>query len=95
MFVENLDVFLQDFGLPVVMGAYSCIGILDQPDQALSMGGRNVLSTMYELTLKTTDVQAGLFATGVAITVNGVGYVVRDVLQEDDGAFSKLTLSKT
>ncbi len=95
MFVENLDIFLADFGLPVVKGAYSCTGILDQPDQALSMGGRNVLSTMYELTLKTSDVQAGAFATGVALTVNGVAYQVRDVLQEDDGGFSKLTLSKT
>ncbi len=95
MFVENLDVFLQDHGLPVVKGGYSCIGILDQPDQALNMGGGNVLSTMYELTLKTTDVVAGGFSSGAALTVNGVAFVVRDDLQIDDGAFSKLTLSKT
>lgn len=94
MFAENLDVFLRDFGAPVVAGAFSCTGILDQPDEALHMGGGQHLSTMYQLTVKSSDAVAGGFARGTALTVNGVAFTVREVLQEDDGAFSKLTLTK-
>lgn len=95
MFTENLDVFLQDMGRAVVRGGYSCTGLLDEPDQMLNGGGGNVISTMYELTIKTSDVTAGGFTTGASLTVDGVAYVVRDVMQIDDGALSKLALNRT
>jgi hypothetical protein len=44
---ENLGTFLQDFGVPVLCGAYTFTGVLDAPDETLNMGGVNVLSTMY------------------------------------------------
>lgn len=94
MFIESLDVFLRDFGLPCVAGGRNFIGILDTPDETMNMAGVNVLSTMYVCTVKTSDAQAASLVSGVAITVNGTAFVIRDVMLEDDGAFTKLTLSK-
>jgi hypothetical protein len=96
MFAENPDVFLKDFGVTVELSSSCCCkGIFDQPDEGFQMGGRNVLSTSYQVTVKTSDVQAAGTASGSAITVDGVAYTVRDVLQEDDGVFCKLTLTRT
>lgn len=94
MFAENLDVFLREFGLPCTAGASSFTGILDTPDESMSMAGVSVLSTMYELRCKTSDATAAALVSGSGITVNAVAYVVRDVMLEDDGAFTKLTLSR-
>lgn len=92
--VENLAVFLTDFGVPCSAGAYAFTGILDKPDETLSMSGVNVLSTMYLLTVRTSDVAGGAIRSGVSIAVDGQAYVVRDVISQDDGAFTHLTLSK-
>lgn len=94
MFTENPDVFLRDFGVPCVANSVSFTGIFDTPDETLNMVGVNVLSTMYALTCKTTASQAAALATGSAITVNGTAFVIRDVMLEDDGVFTKLSLSK-
>lgn len=94
MFTESPAVFLRDFGVPCTIGAYAFTGILDAPDDTLSMGGVNVLTTMYALTVQASDVQAAAIASGVTVTVNGVAFTVRDVLSMDDGAFNHLTLSK-
>ena len=94
MFTENLNVFLRDFGVPCACGAYAFTGVLDLPDDTLNMGGVNVLSTMYVLMCKASDVLAGGIASSSSITVNGAAFVVRDVLSLDDGAFNHLTLSK-
>ena len=94
MFSENTGVFLKDFGVPCTAGAYAFTGILNVPDDTLSMGGVNVLSTMYLLIVKTSDVQGGAIASGSSLTVNAQAFVVRDVLSVDDGVFSHLTLSK-
>ncbi len=94
MITENLDVFLGELGVACSCGVYAFTGLLDAPDQTLSQGGLNVLSTMYALQVKTSDVVAGSIATGSALVVNGQAYVVRDVLSHEDGAFSVLTLSR-
>lgn len=94
MFAENLDVFLRDFGLTCVAGSRSFSVLLDTPDETMNMAGVNVLSTMYACTAKTSDVQAAALASGSPVTVAGTAYVVRDVVLQDDGAFTKLTLSK-
>lgn len=90
---ELHNIFLADFGVACSVGAVNFKGILDRPDETLNMAGVNVLSTMYALTIKTSDVAAAGIASGTAITVAGVAYVVRDVIAQDDGAFSVLTLS--
>jgi hypothetical protein len=94
MFAELTIVFLRDFGVPCMCGAYAFTGILDAPDDTLNMGGVNVLSTMYVLQVQSSDVVAGSIASGSTITVNGQAFVVRDVLSVDDGVLSHLTLSK-
>lgn len=91
---ENPDVFLRDFGVPCVANAQSFTGILDTPDETMNMGGVNVLSTMYTLRCKSASVTAAGIASGTAVTVNGVAFVVRDVILEDDGVFSHLSMSK-
>lgn len=93
MFAENPDVFLQDFGVVCVSGGQTFRGLLDTPDETLNMGGVNVVSTMYVLTVKGSDVTLAGIASGVGVTVSGRAYVVRDVLQQDDGVFVHLTLS--
>ena len=94
MFTENLDAFLAEMSVPCSVGAYSFKGLFDLPDETLSAAGVNVLSTMYQLQVKTSDVVAAAIASGTSITVNGTVYVVRDVLSHEDGAFSVLTLSR-
>lgn len=94
MITENLAIFLQDFGVPCSCGAINFTGVLDTPDETLSMGGVNVLSTMYTLLVRASDVAAAAIASASALTVNGAAYTVRDILLQDDGAFCVLTLSK-
>ena len=93
MFAETLDVFFADFGVVCTAGGRTFRGLLDTPDETLNMGGINLISTMYVLAVKSTDVAQSAIVTGSAITVGGKPYVVRDVLQQDDGVFSNLTLS--
>ena len=93
MFVENTGVFLRDFGVPCTCGAYAFTGVLNAPDDTMNMGGVNLMSTMYELTLTAADVAGGAISSGSSITVNGKAFVVRDVIALDDGVFNNLTLS--
>jgi hypothetical protein len=80
--------------VPCSCGDYNFTGILDIPDETLNMGGVNVLSTMYVLLASASDIASAGIASGSAIVVNGLSYVVRDVLSIDDGLFNQLTLSK-
>ena len=93
MFTENTGVFLRDFGVPCTCGAYAFTGIYNSPDDTMNMGGVNLLSTMYELTVTAADVAGGAITSGSSITVNGRAFVVRDVISLDDGVFNNLTLS--
>lgn len=81
-------VFLQDWGVPVVYGALSAIGILDMPDQVID--GGMVISTDYKLTFATADLPG--LDTDDALTVNGIAYAVRDVRMVSDGQFSEAFL---
>jgi len=89
-FTEDLDLFLADFGVTVVAGAVSGVGILDMPSEIIADGV--VLTTDYKVTCK-----ASLFGSllyGAAVTVDGVNYSVREVMKIDDGSFVELMLSK-
>ena len=92
-FVDVPDVYLREFGVPCVAAARNFLGIFDRPDDVMNMGGVNVVSTMYTLVVKTSEAAAAVIVSGSAITVNGTAYIVRDVLAQDDGLFTQLTLS--
>jgi len=95
MFAENLDVFVRDFGVPLVKAGYAaCLGLFDTPDETMNMAGVNLLSTMYVVEIKTSDAQARNLGNGDSVTVNGAAFIVRDVMLKDDGAFTAVTLSK-
>jgi hypothetical protein len=88
---EDLNQFLNDFGLSCTAGAVSALGILDMPGRVLAADGM-VISTDYVLTAKASDFGALLY--GDALTVAGVNYQVREVLKIDDGAFVEISLTK-
>jgi hypothetical protein len=91
-FVDDVDVYLNDFGDVVVSGQITGLGILDQPG-IIEENGIAVVSTDYRLTCK-----ASLFGSLVyndTLTVAGVAYRVRDTRLIDDGLFCEIALTKT
>ena len=91
MITEDLNVFLEDFGVSCTAGAITALGILDMPSQIIS--GDMVLSTDYSLTARAADF--GGLKYGDAITVAGTNYQVRETRKLDDGAFVEIGLTKT
>lgn len=87
---EDLNVFLDDFGVSCTAGAISALGILDMPSQIIS--GDMVLSTDYTLTCRAADFGGLLYGDG--ITVGGVNYQVRETRKIDDGAFVEIALQR-
>ena len=90
MINDSLDLFLQDFGVPVISGNVTGLGILDMPGQIVADG--MVVNTDYRLTVRTD--QFGGLLYGDAVTVNGILYEVREALMLDDGSFTDLMLAK-
>ena len=90
-FTEDLSIFLADFGVTCTRGATTALGILDMPSQIISDG--MVLSTDFTLTAKATDF--GALIRGAAITVDSVGYTVRETMLIDDGKFVQIGIQKT
>lgn len=89
-FTENLSVFLADFGVAVTCGSYSGLGIIDMPSEIIA--GGMVLTTDYQLTVKTADFP--VLNRGDAMTIATVAYTVREARQADDGKFTNVFLSK-
>lgn len=94
MFTENLDAFLSDFGLDVVVEVsgqpVTLKGILDMPDATLGGLGQ---STEYLLTMKTSDLAQ--VDEGQEVTVDGTLYAFRGPPSKvDDGKFSRVELIK-
>jgi hypothetical protein len=89
-FAEDLNLFLDDFGVSCTAGAVSALGILDMPSQIIS--GDMVLSTDYTLTARAADF--GGLKYGDSITVAGTAYQVRETRLIDDGAFVEIGLMK-
>lgn len=91
-FVEDLQPFLADFGVPCVFGAQQFLALLDQPDEIKELPWAAGHTRQYTITYRTD--QATLKRDDVG-TVDGVAYTVREApKQVDDGAFTKALLSK-
>lgn len=90
MFKAELpDTFLADFGVSVIWGSVSGLGILDQPDEII---GEVAISSDYALTVKTSEFGATDY--GDAITVDGEAFTVKRSMKLDDGTFTKIFLQK-
>lgn len=92
LLVEDLDLFLADFAVPVTANGVSGSGILDQNSEII-LGGE-VAMIDYVLTVKTSEF--GSLAYGDLITVDGDTYKVEtQPLRIDDGRFCKVPLVLT
>jgi len=89
-FIENINTFFGDFSENVFYDNETYKGILEQPDEVIADGV--VLTTDYELTVKTVDL--GSIAFDTQIEVSNVKYKVRNVRKIDDGTLSKISLTK-
>lgn len=90
MIDENLDLFLDDFGVAVSSGGITGRGILDMPGQVILDGA--IVTTDYRLTVRTSVFGGLLYGAGV--TVDGINYELRESLKIDDGQFTELMLSR-
>jgi hypothetical protein len=93
-FTEDLSVFLDlnGFGVPVVAGAVSGVGILDQNSEMILGGELTIID--YLLTVPTSTF--GSLGYGDAITVDGVSYKCETQPQRfDDGSFCRVPLVKS
>jgi hypothetical protein len=98
MFTENLDIFLREFGKPCIVAGFPdkpFLGIPEQPDVEVRVGGFNSKSTMYAVLVKSSVVAALDIKFGTSMTVDGVAYTVREPEQLDDGAFTQINMTKT
>ena len=90
-FVEDLTAFLDldGFGVPVVAGAVSGVGILDLNSELILGGEINVID--YMLTVPTA--LFGNLGYGQAITVDGTSYKCETApMRFDDGTFCRVAL---
>ena len=93
-FTEDLSVFLDlnGFGVPVVAGAVSGVGILDLNSELILGGEINVID--YMLTVPTATF--GTLGYGDAITVDGQSYKVEtSPMRFDDETFCRVPLIKS
>ena len=93
-FTEDLTVFLDlnGFGVPVVAGAVSGVGILDLNSELILGGEINMID--YVLTVPTA--LFGTLGYGDAITVDGTSYKVETApMRFDDGTFCRVPLVKS
>lgn len=89
-FKENLNLFFTEFTDEVIYNNSTFIGMLDEPDEIIA--DNTILSTEYELKVKTSDFKDVVFDK--AIKVNSEDYVVRNIRKIDDGKISIISLSK-
>jgi riboflavin synthase alpha subunit len=88
---EDLDLFLEDFGVTCTAGAVTAKGILDMPSQVVADG--IVLTTDYKVTCRSSVF--GTLKYGDSITVDGAAYTVRENMLIDDGKFCEIMLQKS
>ena len=89
-FVENLDVFFDDFKNEVIYDNSIYYGQLNEPDELVA--NDVVMTTEYELTAKTSDFINVVYDEDFLI--DNVPFKVRNVRKIDDGLICIVTLSK-
>jgi len=89
-FTEDLDSFFNDFKVDVFYDGVTYKGILEMPDEIVA--DDRVLTTDYELTVKTSDL--GGLAFDTELKVDNIKYKVRSTRKIDDGSLSIISLLK-
>ena len=89
-FKENLNLFFDEFTDEVIYDNAIYFGMLDEPDEIIA--DNTILSTEYELKVKTSDFQNVLFEK--TMLVNSIPFTVRNIRKIDDGKISIISLSK-
>lgn len=90
VFKENLNVFFDEFTDEVIYDNAIYFGMLDEPDEIIA--DNTILSTEYELKVKTSDFKDVVFDK--QIKINSEDYIVRNMRKIDDGKISIISLSK-
>lgn len=90
-FTEDPTLFFADFGVSVVAGAVTGLGLLNMPGELVADG--MIITTDYSLRCEASEFGGLIF--GAAMTVDGVNYQVRENRLIEDGVFCEITLQKT
>jgi hypothetical protein len=88
--VDDASIYLGEFGSVVVVNSQTGTGILDAPGQVIIDG--MVMSTDYAITVPSELVSGVTY--GTYLTVDGIGYSVKENTPQQDGLFNVVTLSK-
>jgi len=91
MLADDSSLYLADFGVSVVAGDVTGLGILDMPSEVIL--DNQVITTDYTLTCEAAKFGALLY--GSQLTVNGVAYTVRTTNLLTDGIFVQLSLQRS
>ena len=91
MIDADLDLLFSFGASSVTAGAVSGLGLLMMPGEIIADG--MVLTTDYELTVKTNEF--GNLQYGTGIVVDAVPYTVRSVMPIDDGRLSVVRMQAT
>ena len=91
MINADLDLLFSFGASSVTAGAVSGLGLLMMPGEIIADG--MVLTTDYELTVKTNEF--GNLQYGTGIVVDAVPYTVRSVMPIDDGRLSVVRMQAT
>lgn len=91
MLADDSSLYLADFGVSVVAGSVTGLGILDMPSEVIL--DNQVITTDYTLTCEAAKFGALLY--GSQLTVNGVAYTVRTTNLLTDGIFVQLSLQRS
>lgn len=89
-FTEDPTLFFADFGVSVVAGAVTGLGLLNMPGELVADG--MIITTDYSLRCEAS--KFGGLIYGAAMAVDGVNYQVRENRLIEDGVFCEITLLK-
>lgn len=89
--LDDPAIYLADFGVDVVAGTTTGLGILDMPSEVII--DNQIITTDYALTCEAS--KFGDLLYGSQITVNGAAYEVRSTVLLTDGAFVQLSLQRS
>lgn len=88
--IDDPAIYMADFGVTVVSGAISGLGIFDMPSEMII--DNQIITTDYTLTCAASEF--GHLLYGSQVSVNGVPYTVRATQLVHDGVFVQISLQR-